>query len=299
MTTVQTDLHGKVALVTGATSGIGEVTARELARAGATVVLLARDADKARTVAESIKRDTGNASVEVLIADLGVQAQVREAARQFLQGHDRLDILVNNAGAVNTRRTETPDGVETTWAVNHLAPFLLTNELLDLLKGTPGARVVNVSSDAHRGARINWDDVEGKRSYSAFGAYGQSKLANILFTRELARRLRGSGVTVNAAHPGFVSTGFGKNDGGPIAFLVGLASPLARSPERGAQTSLYLATSPEPVGVSGRYFADEREVQPSPQALDDGAADRLWRLSEQMVGEQMVGEQMVEGGVPA
>ena len=280
-----TDVHGKVALVTGATSGIGEVTARELARAGATVVLLARNADKARAVAEDIKRDTGNQNVQVLIADLGVQAQVREAARQFRGSHDRLDILVNNAGAVHTRRTETPDGIETTWAVNHLAYFLLTNELLDLPKKTPGARVVNVSSDAHRGARINWDDVEGRRSYSAFKAYGQSKLANILFTRELARRLRGSGVTVNALHPGFVASGFGKNDGGPLKFVLGLASPFSRSPERGAETSLYLATSPEVEGVSGRYFTDGREVEPTPQALDDGAADKLWRLSEQMVGE--------------
>ncbi len=286
-TDLHADLHGKVALVTGATSGIGEVTARELARAGATVVLLARDADKARSVAEDIKRDTGNPGVEVLIADLGVQDQVREAARQFRQNHDRLDILVNNAGAVHTRRTETPDGIETTWAVNHLAYFLLTTELLDLLKKTPGARVVNVSSDAHRGARINWDDVEGKRSYSAFQAYGQSKLANVLFTRELARRLRGGGVSANALHPGFVATGFGKNDGGPMQFVFGLLRPFSRSPEQGARTSLYLATSPEVAGVSGRYFADEREVEPDVRALDDGAADRLWRLSERMVAQDL------------
>lgn len=281
---VRTDpkLAGKVALVTGATGGIGKVTARELARAGATVVIVGRNHEKADAVAQELRRETQGAQVEALVADLGVQSQVRALAQAFKARFDRLDILVNNAGAVNMQRTETPDGIETTWAVNHLGFFLLTQELLDVLRRTPGARIVNVSSDAHRFARMNWADLEGKRGYSGWQSYGQSKLANLLFTRELARRLRGSGVTVNAVHPGMVASGFGQNNAGPVAFAWKLLAPFSRSEEQGARTSIYVATSPEVAGVTGQYFANERPSSPAPQALDDAAAARLWRVSEEM-----------------
>lgn len=277
--------QAKVALVTGATNGIGKVTARELARLGMTVVIVGRDPDKTRATVEELRRDSGNSRLEGLVADLGVQAQVRRLARDFRARHGRLDVLVNNAGALNGRRQETPDGIEVTWAVNHLAYFLLTTELQDLLTRTPGARVVNVSSEAHRAGPLRWEDLEGKLRYSGWQSYSQSKLANVLFSRELARRLRTSGVRVNAVHPGFVASGFGKNTPGWLSRVFTWAAPLARSEEEGARTSIFVATSPTVAGLSGRYFSNEREVQPAPFALDDAAAARLWRLSEEMTRE--------------
>jgi NAD(P)-dependent dehydrogenase (short-subunit alcohol dehydrogenase family) len=277
------DLNEKICLVTGATAGIGEVTARRLAGMGAAVTIIGRNADRASATAARIKAATG-ATVEILIADLSSQADIRRLANEFLMRHSRLDVLVNNAGAVFKRRLESVDGIEMTWALNHMSYFLLTNLLLGALRAAAPSRIVNVASDAHSGARINFDDPQLKRGYDAWRAYGQSKLANILFTVELARRLDGTGVTANVLHPGFVASNFGKNNGGLFGFLIGLAQRVAAiSPEAGAETSIYLASSPEVAGVSGRYFDKCRAVTPSAEALDSTAAARLWEISEALV----------------
>jgi len=281
---VRREMEGRVCLVTGATSGIGLVTARALAERGADVTLLARTPAKAEAVVAGIKEQTGNPNVSALIADLSVREQVRRAAGEFRARHDHLHVLVNNAGAVFGRRRESADGIEMTLALNHLAPFLLTNLLLDMLKASAPARVVTVASAAHTGAHIPFDDLQHRRRYFAFGVYGETKLANILFTYELARRLEGSGVTANALHPGFVASNFGRGDTRfwDVAFT--LARPFAISAERGAQTSIYLATSPEVEGISGRYFANRRPVRSSGASYDRDAARRLWQVSEQLTG---------------
>ncbi len=283
------NMAGKTVLVTGATGGIGKAAARTLAALGATVVIVGRNAAKTAEVA----REIGAASF--IVADLSVMSEVRRAAAEFRAGHSRLDVLLNNAGAVITSRQETPEGIEMTFALNHLNYFLLTQELLELLKATRDARVVNVSSEAHRTGRMRWDDLEFRKGYSGFQAYGQSKLANILFTRELSRRLVGTGVTANALHPGVVYTGFGQGGAGLTGRLVSLAyqvmRPFIKSVEQGAQTSIYLASSPEVAGVTGQYFDNERVARPTPQALDDAAAARLWAVSEEYVGVQSVSTQ--------
>ncbi|MCW5849754.1 MAG: SDR family oxidoreductase [Anaerolineae bacterium] len=281
-------MHGKVVLVTGATAGIGEVTTRELARLGATVVGVARNPQKAAQVAQTIQAATG-VQVNFLIADLSSLAQVRHLADEFKRKYNRLDVLINNAGAVNTSRRETVDGYEMTFALNHLSYFLLTNLLLDLLQASAPSRIVNVSSDASRGGRINFDDIEGRRGYSGWSAYSQSKLANILFTFELARRLQGTGVTANVLHPGFVATNFGHNNGGLMALGLGLFQRVAAlKPDQGAATQIYLASSPEVEGVTGRYFDKSKAVQAPPAAYDEAAARRLWELSEQMTAERVL-----------
>lgn len=274
------ELAGKTCLVTGATSGIGEVTARRLAQQGAAVTIVGRSAERAAATAARIKTATG-ADVEVLLADLSSLAELHRLADEFLARHDRLDVLINNAGAVFTKRAESADGIEMTWALNHMSYFVLTDLLLGALRAAPAARVVNVSSDAHRGATINFDDPQLKRGFSGWRAYGQSKLANILFTNELARRLSGSNVTANSLHPGFVASGFGHNNSGLLSLLIGLAQRVAAiSPEAGAETTVYLATSPEVAGVRGQYFVKCQAVKPAPAAQDAGAATRLWALSE-------------------
>ena len=267
-------MQGKTVLVTGATNGIGKVAARTLASFGARVVIVGRSASKTADVA----REIGAASF--IVADLSVLSEVRRAAREFLGREGQLDVLLNNAGAVVSKRQETPEGIEMTFALNHLNYFLLTQELLPLLTSTPAARVVSVASAAHTSGKMRWDDLEFRRGYSSWQAYSQSKLANILFTRELSRRLAGTGVTANSLHPGFVNTGFGHNNGGMMSRVIGLLKPFTVTEEKGAQTSIYLAASPEVAGVSGRYFADQKEVRPAPQALDDAAAARLWTVSE-------------------
>ncbi|MGY2892354.1 SDR family oxidoreductase [Deinococcus sp. UYEF24] len=275
-------MAGKTVLVTGATNGIGKVAARTLAQLGARVVIVGRN--KAKTA--EVAREIGAASF--IVADLSVMAEVRRAAAQFRDQEGRLDVLLNNAGAVVSKRQETPEGVELTWALNHLNYFLLTQELTGLLKSTPGARVVSVSSAAHTSGKMRWDDLEFRRGYSSFAAYGQSKLANILFTRELSRRLQGTGVTANALHPGFVRTGFGHNNGGMMSRVIGLLGAFAISEEQGAQTSIYLASSPEVEGVSGRYFDKQQVSKTAPQALDDAAAARLWTVSEEYVQSRTI-----------
>ncbi|MEI7705642.1 MAG: SDR family oxidoreductase [Deltaproteobacteria bacterium] len=274
-------LEGRVVLVTGATNGIGKVTARELARAGARTLLVARDLARGEATAREIREATG-APVEVLAADLSVREQVRKLAGEVRARTGRLDLLVNNAGAIFARRELSADGVEMTLALNHLAYFLLAGELLPLMAGRPDARIVNVSSMAHASGVIDFDDLQGERSYGMWKAYAQSKLANVLFTRELARRAAPLGVASNAVHPGAVASGFGRNRPGFFHRLVALGAPLLASPERGARTTLHVATSPALRGVTGRYFSSSRERQPSRAARDEDTAVRLWQISETM-----------------
>jgi retinol dehydrogenase 12 len=274
-------LDGRVALVTGATNGIGRVTAREFARMGARTLVVARDPARGEAVVREIREATGS-TAEVLVADLSARADVLRLGAQVRERTGRLDLLVNNAGAIFARREISVDGVEMTFALNHLAYFLLTLELLPVLQGDHEARVVNVSSVAHEAATIDFDDLQGERRYGMWKAYGQSKLANLLFTRELARRLAATRVTVNALHPGAVASGFGRNHPGFFGRLVALGAPFLASPERGARTTLHLATSPALRGVTGKYFSNSREKRPSRAARDGDVALRLWQLSEAM-----------------
>jgi retinol dehydrogenase 12 len=275
----------RVCLVTGATGGIGLPTAEGLARSGAHVIIGARTRERGEAARDRIAGATGSDRLEIAVADLSVQAEVRRMAAEIAAAHSRLDVLVNNAGMIFSGRQETADGIERTWALNHLAPFLLTNLLTDLLVASAPARVVTVSSNAHSGASLDLDDPQfARRRYGAFTAYGQSKLANILFTIELARRLQGRGVTANCLHPGFVRTGFGMRTNGLLAIGIRIARLFAITPEQGARTSIYLATSPEVADVTGRYFVNSRPAQPRPQARDEEMARRLWEASERMTG---------------
>lgn len=275
-------IDGKVALVTGATNGIGRVTARELARMGARVLLVARDRARGDATAAEIREASGGRAPDVLLADLSSRSEVRRLAREVRGRATRLDLLVNNAGAIFAERELSADGLEMTFALNHLASFLLTLELLPLLERGLASRIVNVSSVAHRRGSIDFDDLQGQRGYSMWRAYQQSKLANVLFTRELARRLAGRGMTTNALHPGAVASGFGRNGRGFFSRLVVLGAPFLASPEKGARTTLHVATAPELKGVTGRYFSGCRERTPSRAARDDDAALRLWQISENL-----------------
>ena len=272
-------MHGKICLVTGATSGVGLLTAQALAQQGATVVVGARDAERGANTVDRIKRATGNTAVQWVLADLSVQAQVRQLAEDIRHRLSRLDLLINNAGAIFSTRRLSADGIEMTLALNHLGYFLLTHLLLDVLKASADARIVNVASNAHWRGRIDFDDIQGERRYRGWRAYCQSKLANISFTYELARRLSGSRVTVNTLHPGFVATGFGLNNGGWFGSFMKVAQLAALSPAEGAETMIYLATSPRVAGVSGRYFVKKRAVKSSKASYDRSAAQRLWQLS--------------------
>jgi NAD(P)-dependent dehydrogenase (short-subunit alcohol dehydrogenase family) len=272
-------LRGQVCLVTGAASGIGAATARALARHGAAVVLVDRDAETGAATAGQIARETGNGAVEFLQADLSAQEEIRRLARRFESRHHRLDVLVNNAGAIFSRRQESVDGIEMTFALNYLGYFLLTNLLLDTLKASAPARIVNVSSRSHARARIDFDDLQSRSRYHGLRAYAHSKLAIVLFTYELARRLEGTGVTANALHPGLVATGFGMHHSGILGLVMRLFRPAFISPEQGARTSIYLATSPEVEGVTGKYFVRCEAVPSSPASYDMDTARRLWQVS--------------------
>jgi len=283
MTDATGSMGGKTVLVTGATSGIGEVAARELAGKGARVVLVGRSAAKCEATSAMIRRATGNPAIDCLVADLSSQAEVRRLADEVKARYPRLDVLINNAGAMFAPRREGVDGIEMTWALNHLGYFLLTDLLLDTLKASAPSRVVSVASDAHRMVSgIDFDDVEGKKSYRPLKSYSQSKLANILFARELARRLEGSGVTANCLHPGFVATNFTTGKGLTFRIFQAMAKVFAISPEQGAKTTIYLASSPAVEGVTGGYFAKSRPAKPTAAGRDDEAARRLWALSEGM-----------------
>jgi NAD(P)-dependent dehydrogenase (short-subunit alcohol dehydrogenase family) len=275
---------GKRVVITGATNGIGLAAAEVLAAHGAELAVVARSEARAAEAVSRIKGAAGSdATVDVLIADLASQASVRRLAAEVLDRYPRVDVLVNNAGAIHTTRQVTEDGVEQTWAVNHLAPFLLTNLLLGRLRESAPARIVTTSSDAHQGASIPFDDINAEGSYSGrgFRRYGESKLANILFTVELARRLEGTGVTANCFHPGLVATGFNRNNGLLMRIAMTAIRPFARTPEKGAETLVWLVESPDVNDVSGAYFADRRRQAPSTAAQDADAARRLWEVSEQ------------------
>jgi retinol dehydrogenase-12 len=265
---------GKICLVTGATDGIGKVTVRALAERGATVIGVGRDPDKIQATLADIGDTPG--SVTFLTADLSSQADIRALAEAFKSQHDQLHVLVNNAGALFNSYRETVDGIEMTFALNHLGYFLLTNLLLDRLTTSAPARIINVSSNAHEGSTISFDDLGYRRSYSGWTAYGASKLANILFTYELARRLDGTGVTVNAVHPGFVNTNFQRAAG------LNMRGPLTS--EEGADTQIWLATAEELAGVTGKYFVRRRDRRSSEVSYDEGMAAHLWETSAEMVG---------------
>ena len=274
-------MGGKVVLITGSTSGIGRAAATALAAMGAEVVVTGRNRERGEAAVAEIQAVSGNEKVSLMLADLSAQAEVRALAGEFRERHDRLDVLVNNAGLVQSKRVETPDGLELTLAVNHLAPFLLTNLLLDLLKENAPSRIVTVSSEARRGATIDFDDLQSERRYRGFPVYGMTKKANILFTYELAERLEGTGVVANCLHPGAVGTNFGQNNRGPIALLFRVLKPFMRSPEQGADTLVYLASSPEAGEMNGKYLTDRKEVSPA-EPRDGVTQKRLWEVSEKL-----------------
>lgn len=281
-------MQGKICMVTGATAGIGEVTAQALAQQGTTVIVVGRNTTRCADTVSRIREASGNTNVAYLVADLSVQQDIHRLSEEFQSSYLRLDVLVNNVGGIFTSRRETADGLEMTFALNHLAPFLLTNLLLDRLKASQAARVVNVSALAHEWGKLDFDDLQRKKSYKYQGwsAYAQAKLANIMFTYEMARRLAGTKVSINALHPGIIATNFGAEIGGEL--LGKLVRPifnrLALTPQQGTQTSLYLATSPEVQGVSGKYFSKQKAVSSSKASYDEAATRRLWQLTEELVG---------------
>ncbi len=277
-------MSGKVCLVTGATSGIGRVTARELAQMDATVVAVGRNRQKGEETVAEIKRRSANDKVEFMQADLSSQESIRDLARTFTDKYDQLQVLVNNAGGVFSKRETTVDGLEMTFALDHLAYFLLTTLLLPVLERSAPARIINVSSGAQGTGKIDFDDLQGGKRYSGWRAYSQAKLANVLFTYELARRLQGTGVTANCLHPGFVATGFAQNNSGALQALIKAGQVFAISPEKGAETSVFLASSPLVEGVSGKYFANKKEKKSAKQSYDESAARRLWDVSARLTG---------------
>jgi NAD(P)-dependent dehydrogenase (short-subunit alcohol dehydrogenase family) len=278
-------MAGRTVLITGGTGGIGKATAAGLAAMGAHVAITGRNAGRAEAAAREIRAAAGGGRVDAFAADLSSQSEVRRLATEVLARLPRLDVLVNNVGGYWNTRHVTADGLERTFALNHLAAFLLTNLLLDRLRATAPARVVTVASNAQAMGRIDFDDLQGQRDYSGARAYNQSKLANVLFTYELARRLRGTAVTANALHPGLVSTSFGAEDPGRAQrMFVPVLRPVMKAPGRGASTSIHLASAPELEQVTGRYFANSRPRQSSPRSYDETTAARLWQVSAEPLG---------------
>jgi len=276
-------MSGKTVVVTGATNGIGLETALGLARLGASVVLVARDPARGEETRRAVA-EAGGRDARLFVADLQSMAEVRRLAAELEGALPRIDVLVNNAGAIHMTRKSTPDGLETTFAVNHLAPFLLTNLLLPRLRASAPARVVTVASEAHKVGALDLDDLQSEKGYSGMTVYGRSKLANILFSDELARRTAGTGVTSNSLHPGVVATGFGHNDPGLLRFAVRLLRPFLIDAKKGARTSIHVASSPELEGVTGKYFKSSRLAKPAPYALDEATARRLWEASARLAG---------------
>jgi len=280
------DMSGKTVMITGFTAGIGRAAAHALAEMGADLVLVCRNESKGRDVIDAIERRSPGVSTTMLVGDLGVQADVRKIAEAHRADGRPLDVLFNNAGVVNLNRIVTVDGLDATFAINHLAYFLLTNLLLDSLRAAGSARVVCTASHAHKfgGGAMNFDDLQGEKKYSVARAYGQSKLANILFTHELAKREKGTGVTANSFHPGFVGSDFSKNNGLIATLLMTLGRPFARSSEKGAETGVYLCSAPSVVGQTGGYYTDMKQVAPAEYARSDADATRLWEISERLTG---------------
>lgn len=283
-------MQDKIIIVTGANAGIGKATAQHLAGMGAHVVMVGRNQERLTAARDDIVAATGNSRIDVMLADLSSQASIRAFTAAYKQQYDRLDVLVNNAGAFFNKRQETVDGLELTFALNHLGYFLTTLLLLDMLQEADEGRIVNVSSDAHQGAELDLNDLQLVHDYSAFKAYGRSKLANVYFTYELARRLEGSPVTVNALHPGFVASNFGKNNGALYKVAMGVIGKVAgRSPTKGAETSIYLASAPEVAGITGKYFKDCQETRSSDISYDTAVAEQLWTISEQLTNVNAAG----------
>jgi len=279
-------MKGKVVVITGATSGIGQVAAEQLAAMGARLVLVARDRKRGEAALARLHQSGPGLAHSVHYADLSRVAEIKRAAAEIAAREPRIDVLINNAGALFSSRQLTPDGMELTFATNHASYFVLTHGLRDcLLAAAPSARVINTSSDAHKGNRLDFADLQSAQGFSGFKVYGRSKLANILYTRELARRFAGAGVTANCLHPGFVATRFGDHSGGMFSVLVRVAKAFAAiSPEKGAKTIVYLASSDDVAGVSGKYFYKCREATPTREARDDDAARRLWQETEKLTG---------------
>ncbi len=277
-------MKGKIFMITGANSGIGKAAATEFARMGATVVMVCRDAKKGDSARNEIKASTGNPSVELMLADLSSLDSVRKLANNYLEGHDKLHVLVNNAAVVNGSRVVTKDGLEEVFVVNYLSQFLLSNLLLDTLKASAPARVINVSSSAH--AHLDFEDLQAEKGYSSVKSYGQSKLAQILFTYELAERLKGRGVTVNCLHPGAVRTHLG-DEGGIVGLGIKIARPFFMGPEKGAETLVYLATSPELEKVTGKYFFKKKVRDTPSETHNTENAKHLWDISMRLSGLQV------------
>jgi NAD(P)-dependent dehydrogenase (short-subunit alcohol dehydrogenase family) len=278
------NMEGKVVVLTGGTSGIGQVAATALAGMGARMVLVARDPARGEAALERLRQRSPGVAHGVYYADLSRLAEMKRVAQEIGAEEPRIDVLINNAGALFTPRQVTEDGLELTFATNHVSYFVLTHFLRERLIAAAPARIVNTASEAHQNARLDFNDLQSEKGYRGFGVYGRSKLANILFTRELARRLEGTGVTANSLHPGFVATRFGDNTGGRTSAVIGFLKKFALKPEKGAETIIYLATSEEPAAVTGQYFRKCRVASPSKQAQDDEAARRLWQETARLAG---------------
>jgi NAD(P)-dependent dehydrogenase (short-subunit alcohol dehydrogenase family) len=295
MSTLNTNMQGKVCIVTGANSGIGKATALGLAQMGATVVMVSRNKVKGEEAQNEIKEKSGNDAIDLMLADLSSQESIRQLAENFQQHYEQLHVLINNAGVVNLTRRETSDEYEMMFAVNYLAPFLLTNLLLEKLKASAPARIINVSSDSHEAGYIEMEDLQSEKPYKFMRSYGQSKLAVVLFTYELARRLQGTGVTANCLHPGFVATNIGQNGVGSVGRGITklIFSILGISPEEGAKTSIYLASSSEIEGVTGKYFVKSIPVRSAPISYDETLQRQLWEESAKLVNLHDVGTQFI------
>jgi len=274
-----TNMNGKVCLVTGATDGIGKVSARVLAELGAKVIIVGRNPEKSAIVLAELRSISGNENIDLLMADLAVMQEVRDLAEQVISRYDRIDVLLNNAGGYFTKHEITSDGLEMTFALNHMSYFLLTNKLMELLKYSAPARIVNVSSDAHYGVDMEFENLNGEQEYKAWKAYQKSKLANVLFTYELLKKVPGN-ITVNCLHPGFVSTNFGHNNGGFFGPVLKIAQRIsAIDPEEGAKTSIFLCSAPEVKGVSGKYFYKCQPKTSSRESRNMDTGKRLWQIS--------------------
>ncbi len=279
-------IDGKVCLITGGNSGIGKFTAIGLAKLGATVVMVSRDQARGEAARDEIIKSSGTKSenVELMVADLASLDSVRRLASDFLQSHSSLHVLVNNAGLILAKRAVTKDGLETTFETNYLSHFLLTNLLLETLKSSAPSRIINVTSDAHLSGHIDFEDLQLSSGYSAMKSYSQSKLAQVLFTYALAKMLKGTGVTATCVHPGVVATNWGRKSAGFLSLALKFAGPFSISPEKGADTSVYLASSPDVAEVTGAYFTKRKQVKSSKESYDEGEAQRLWQVSMKLAG---------------
>ncbi|NVM54339.1 MAG: SDR family oxidoreductase [Candidatus Helarchaeota archaeon] len=274
-------MNGKIVMITGANSGIGKATTLGLAEMGATIVMVCRNRERGEDAFLEIKEKTGNPKIDLLIADLSSQQEIRNLVKEFKSKYQQLDILINNAAVVLSKRQTTVDGLETVFATNHLAPFLLTNLLLDVLKASAPARIINITSGLHSRAKMDFDDLQSEKKFGAFWTYNKSKLALMLFTYELARRLEGSGVTVNVVHPGVARTNLGRDMNW---FSRGFTKIFFKSPKKCAETPIYVASSPDLEGVNGKYLANKKEKQSSKESYNEADAKRLWEISAELTG---------------